>query len=319
MNIHAASNLDIEKFRKVYALVTGGATDGERAAAKARASTIAERAGMSLSDVVSKLDGNREAPKASNFFSDLFNTPEFKAQQAERNSQNAIKRAALIREYGSEDALFADTANEILLSKAVDHLKDWRDWETPEGVTEKVACGLAGWIGGGDAMPQPVRVAVSGAIPIPEDLAGVLAEYRAWDKLYMDRSVFTDFEPWYWVEARTIILREILDARPVRDWLDMLARMDWWEFELLSDVYCDRDSILKFQCRIVADMAILMALSTHGIASTDIPTHRTNADKRAAVLSMLDISPELSDREISRRTGVSPQTVGNWRRRTLAE
>lgn len=46
MNVHA-SNLDIERFRKVYALVTGGATEGERAAAKA---------GMSLHDAVSKLD-----------------------------------------------------------------------------------------------------------------------------------------------------------------------------------------------------------------------------------------------------------------------
>ncbi|MBB4093973.1 hypothetical protein GGQ79_002485 [Ochrobactrum pecoris] len=40
MNIHTASNFDIERFRKVYALVTGGATEGERAAAKARASKI---------------------------------------------------------------------------------------------------------------------------------------------------------------------------------------------------------------------------------------------------------------------------------------
>lgn len=29
MNIHTASNFDIERFRKVYALVTGGATEGE--------------------------------------------------------------------------------------------------------------------------------------------------------------------------------------------------------------------------------------------------------------------------------------------------
>ncbi|WP_394077672.1 KilA-N domain-containing protein [Xanthobacter albus] len=36
---------------------------------------------------------------------------------------------------------------------------------------------------------------------------------------------------------------------------------------------------------------------------------RTNADKRAEVLSMLDAHPEFSDREIARRAGISPQTV----------
>lgn len=45
---------------------------------------------------------------------------------------------------------------------------------------------------------------------------------------------------------------------------------------------------------------------------------RSNADIRAAVLSMLDTKPELSDREISRRIGVSPQTVSNWRKRVSA-
>ncbi|WP_394031242.1 MarR family transcriptional regulator [Xanthobacter autotrophicus] len=39
--------------------------------------------------------------------------------------------------------------------------------------------------------------------------------------------------------------------------------------------------------------------------------HRTNADKRADVLAWLREYPELSDREIARRAGVSPQTVGN--------
>lgn len=42
-------------------------------------------------------------------------------------------------------------------------------------------------------------------------------------------------------------------------------------------------------------------------------TRRTTAHKRADVLSMLDTHPELSDREIARRVGVSPQTVSTWR------
>ena len=42
---------------------------------------------------------------------------------------------------------------------------------------------------------------------------------------------------------------------------------------------------------------------------------RTNAGKAADVLSMLKSNPELADREIARRVGVSPQTVNNWRTR----
>ncbi|GHE81544.1 hypothetical protein GCM10019059_44340 [Camelimonas fluminis] len=42
----------------------------------------------------------------------------------------------------------------------------------------------------------------------------------------------------------------------------------------------------------------------------------SNADKRRDVLAMMEARPELSDREISRRCGVSPQTVSNWRAKT---
>ena len=67
MNVHTASKLDIERFRKVYALVTGGVTEGERAAAKARAAVMAAKAGMTLAQAVSKLDATPAAKPASFF------------------------------------------------------------------------------------------------------------------------------------------------------------------------------------------------------------------------------------------------------------
>ena len=45
---------------------------------------------------------------------------------------------------------------------------------------------------------------------------------------------------------------------------------------------------------------------------------RTNANKQRDVLSILDSEPGLSNREIARRCGVSPQTVGNWRSKRTA-
>lgn len=58
--------------------------------------------------------------------------------------------------------------------------------------------------------------------------------------------------------------------------------------------------------------------NTAPTGATSSPVHferRTNAQKRTDVLSMLDASPHLSDREIARRVGVSPQTVNTWRRK----
>ncbi len=51
-------------------------------------------------------------------------------------------------------------------------------------------------------------------------------------------------------------------------------------------------------------------------AGSDAPAWRHNADKRSAVLTLLTdpSTAQLSDREIARRAGVSPQTVGNVRR-----
>lgn len=56
-----------------------------------------------------------------------------------------------------------------------------------------------------------------------------------------------------------------------------------------------------------------------GSAQCAYPSRRTNAEKRRAVLDLLrtnadDPGNALSDREIARRAGVSPQTVGNIRR-----
>lgn len=55
-------------------------------------------------------------------------------------------------------------------------------------------------------------------------------------------------------------------------------------------------------------------------AASTAPAWRHNADKRSAVLMLLSdpATAQLSDRELARRAGVSPQTVGNIRRNTEA-
>ncbi|WP_149576383.1 winged helix-turn-helix domain-containing protein [Xanthobacter oligotrophicus] len=61
--------------------------------------------------------------------------------------------------------------------------------------------------------------------------------------------------------------------------------------------------------------------TTNGSDPVSVPQpapRRTNSDKRADVLAILAAHPELSDREIARRAGVSPQTVNTHRRQASA-
>lgn len=67
--------------------------------------------------------------------------------------------------------------------------------------------------------------------------------------------------------------------------------------------------------RIEADIKIRRAQQSDPSAQYE---NVTASDRRNAVLSILDRKPELSDREIARRIGVSPQTVGNWRKNRKA-
>jgi hypothetical protein len=74
-------------------------------------------------------------------------------------------------------------------------------------------------------------------------------------------------------------------------------------------------TILSLHCRLAdAEREIDRLRSRKGLS-------RTRAEIAASIRVILK-SPDLSrlpDREIARRTGLSPQTVGNWRRRLEAE
>ncbi|MDH0125780.1 helix-turn-helix domain-containing protein [Brucella intermedia GD04153] len=323
MNIHAASNLDIEKFRKVYALVTGGATEGERSAAKARAGKIAERAGMSLLDAVSKLDAPKPTSKpASNPFDDLFNSPEMRAQRAERQRKDGVKRERVLREYGSVKAVFDPTPWEFALRKAIEPFSILIPYACVSGVQRHYTASMDGELAGDFIKGTPrVKSAISSAFPMPTTIRAAMDEIKSWNRLRWDRSLFFDtHEPEAEVSVRTRLVEEFVAREPVHSWDDMEARFAWKKYEFESEYIDPVERKDPFMDRIEDDFAILRGLyEKRDIETPHVHTgHRTNADKRAAVLSMLDAQPELSDREISRRVGVSPQTVGNWRRRTAA-
>ncbi|TLX44569.1 winged helix-turn-helix domain-containing protein [Xanthobacter autotrophicus] len=166
-----------------------------------------------------------------------------------------------------------------------------------------------------------MREAVGRAYPWPATLTDALAEVKAWDSLAADRGLFC--RPGEWthyaeVRCRVVLLEDELETgRPAASWDDMQARFDWKRYAHERTWRDPQKRDEPFLERLEADFAFLRA-NAHPVHSghphMQPASRRTTADKRADVLSMLDTQPELSDREIARRTGVSPQTVGNHRR-----
>lgn len=291
------ATLDIEKLRKVRGLMTGGATDGERAAARSRAESIARAAGLTLDAALSKLDGGGSAkapPNWTDFFSDMMR---------ERWERDAPARADMLKAYGSKEAIFAETEHERLLREALGDL-----W----------------WDHGDEEAPQGAREAAMGAFPMPSDLAGAWVEWKAWSALWKRRRLFDhQYELPLGVSARWERLEVMLDHWSDPTFAGITTRTRWlhyWETEGGGRGWGTEKALAA----LLLDIAMMQSEeastaetspNTGGYTASASPKRRTNADKRADVLSMLDTHSELSDREIARRVGVSPQTVSTHRQR----
>lgn len=287
-------NSDHARFAKVCALHDDTAHSGEKAAAAAKMASIAAAGGMTVAQAVSKLDAMSTKPR--NPFEELFNSPEMRASRAEYEAKRAKRRAEWLEEYGSEDAVWELCEREILLKEAC------RPVITRKPIMNGKMDTLMGWDGGRyDQMPFEVREAISGAYPLPSTVCEAWAEYGYWEKRGDDQSAFDNrVDHFVWVRGRITILEHLLDTMPGLTADDVRARMDWME-SLLNRGF-DRD--------VLEDLACLSSLRASFEAVQN--GRRTNADKRREVLALLDTG--LSDREIARRVGVSPQTVGNIRR-----
>lgn len=325
------ATLDIEKLRKVHGLMTCGATEGERTAARSRAEAIAKAAGMTLNAALSKLDAV-EAPRPKGFFEGFDDwmeakEPGYKAREAvkraERNARDARRRAEVLATYGTEAALFARTEREALLDAAIAPLATWKHWTGDDGTVHRFATtldGVAGEFWSAKGITPAIRTAVTNAYPWPATLADALAEVKEWDGLSRERGLFCSHGEWSHyreVQCRVTLLEDELEtSRPAATWDDVQARFDWKRYAHERQWIDPTPRDDPFLDRLEADFAFLR-VKAHPVHSghphMQPATRRTTADKRADVLSMLDTHPELSDREIARRLGVSPQTVSTWR------
>ena len=323
------STLDLTRLRKIAALMNGGATEGERAAARKAAERIAAAAGMTLAGAMSKLDAKPQ-PRQRSFF-DGFDDwmeerePGWKAEQArkkrEREARDNIERARILQRYGTEEALFARTAWEAALDAAIEPLATWDFWTDKDGTRHRFAAMLDGrkpHIGSWhlDDITPAIREAVTTAYPWPSTLDSALHEVKMWDRLRWDRGLFNggEWNHYAEVECRIQLLEsDLTSARPAASWDDVQARFDWKRYEHERAYIDPTERKDPFLDRLEADFDFL-----RDMASVHFGHRTTTADKQAAVLSMLDSHPDLSDREIARRVGVSPQTVNNWRKRKAA-
>lgn len=325
MNVHA-SKLDVEKFRKVRALMDQGATEGERAAAKARAEALAMKAGMTFAQAVSKLDGDAPA-KPANFF-DGFDDwmeerePGYKARcaaaRAEKEAADTLLRKEILAKYGTEQALFSRTERERLLAAAIHDMAEWRDWTDDDGIVHIYADKIDGkrefWRR--RDLTDRVYAAVFKAYPVPTALAEVLAEYHDWRALQRERDPFSggDWQHHSEVEARIAVLKDELDNQPAASWDDMDARMAWWDECMTWGIMPNGDEERLRKERIAADLQFLRGYNSPAGVQVGQPEKATSSKIRNQSRSNADIrNAVLSDLEIARLVGANPRMVGKWR------
>lgn len=245
-----------------------------------------------------------------------------KASNLDTSKLEAGREAAIrdiVRRYGSERAVLDETTRETSLREALDPIADIGANEHGD---EEVF-GFAGWSEGPPT--EPVWAALRAAYKIPEDLAGLWSEHRWWMELMRDRLIVDpSYDPSPDVMVRLVALRHLLNTRQEPTAAGLRVRLAWLK-SAIAEVPAEQASDLKVLVatltrdfeELAADISHLSAgrpSKRRGSAHAAPPVHRTTADKRRDVLSILDATPELSDREIAKRVGVSPSTVGKWRR-----
>ena len=339
---------DLETFAKVRALHDRTDSPGEKTAAMLKMQTLARKAGMSVEQAVSTLDRAPPKAPAGPSFADIFDTPFFREAKAERDRERAIRCRELIAEYGSEAAVWADTDREAALRRACEPLLGpGQGWDT--------IYRLDGWgmLDFRATMPESVRRAVTEAWPLPTTTAAAWAEFEAADKRESDRAAFCpNYSPHAWAEARRYLLEDLCRTLPAYSLHDIRARLSWIEFAArqgFSQGWEEQEPTLTALRADIERMGTRLRErdaeavqnghpppqggegftsksqnswsgcdgvqdgQQQGAASDAYLLRRTNAEKRAAVLALF--GQGLTDREIARRAGVSPQTVGNIRRR----
>ena len=341
----------LETFAKVRALHDRTTNPGEKASAAARMKTLAGKAGMTVDQAMSKLDTPPVTIAASCTVNvaDFFDTPYFREQKADRDRERAVRWREVLAEYGSEEAVFTPGPIERALDEAAARFGPHPGWDAyllgnvPPAIVATVE---AAW-----PMPTIVcdawiefafwekltsdreaRGVACGDQSNPVQIRSRLLE-RALD--HLPAASLND------LRARLSWL-EHLDSRDAREHGTRLATLradiermgqrireqDASPVQNGHEAHTERDTpvgppdpanqtvgVQNGQAQ--GNAAAAPPLTSPDPAKTSAPVQsgharRTNADKRRDVLAL--IGQGLTDREIARRAGVSPTTVGTIRK-----
>ncbi len=325
--------MNLALLAKVWALA-GSANAGEAAAARERARTMVEREGKTLADVPGLLRGHakpaaagQEAPQHSpgGFAFYDTNNPAHLAAWAERDRKrredqarrDAPGRAEVLARYGGLDAALAWTEREQLLRASV---AAWSVFE--KAPRERWTFSVDGHQLESSSEPSArVLHALSTAYPLPSTVTDAAAEFAAWED--RDRDLGLVLES---AGASQLDLSAYLRRDMVRTLLETGLRSVSIAEVLIRQRHAVASDMSEpeIEKAVLADLEHLAALTAHrdvqnGQAAEAAPpsfewsTATARRHRVRELLSHVDTAG-LPDREIARRVGVSPQTVGNLRR-----
>ena len=335
--------IDAKKLAKVLALMDSP-NPGERDAARERAGAILKAAGKTWRDLPAILGTPPVAPvaAATPVFTDVMRgfddymeekEPGWKAKRAAEQAQKAREqadyRAAVIAKYGSEETALEPIEIECTVDAAVapfvrEVLKEYSD-----GSGNYRDATLDGWSHFLDG-PTPAHViaAVRAALPLPVTIAEAKAEVDAWCERDRDIEAIRGKGGDTWLSLGCNLRRDIVQAMLYRELratnlADAIVRHRATA-ETGTYPSSEETAAMLADLEHLADLeAARTVQNEHQEPAPDSRVHIEHATataRRAEVLRLLsdENTAMLPNREIARRVGVAPATVGNLRRRTAA-
>lgn len=328
---------DLDKIRKIRPLFDSPAV-GEANAARDGAQAILLRYGKTLDDItLGGTDVKKPSPMAWDLFAGYDDWMEkqepgdkerMQIKKAKRAREAAAYRTAVISKYGSEEAAKAPVHFEQAVDGAAAPFRRFEMKSYTNGIFETET--LDGWdrcSGKKDpGASDHVRHAVEGAIPLPTTIVDAKVEYDLWRERNRElEAVWNDVFGDNHLSLACTLRQNII--------ADLIAT--GLRAQTIDDVIVRHRYLMDYRTHapdieqgILADLEHLACMD-HPVpdpapkpATDPVQTghHKTATERRYEVISMLVNfeTGDLPDREIARRVGVSPQTVGNIRRRISA-